>query len=76
MKQRSVIQKVLMGFAVVSYIVAIGLGIAAGYMSDGTANPVVASMMASVVFFAGVGIVLHVIGSSSLPSLKVGRERI
>jgi hypothetical protein len=31
--------------------------------------------MASVVFFAGVGIVLHVISSTNLPSLKVERER-
>ena len=75
MKQRSMIQKVLMAIAVISYIAAIGCGIAAGYLSDGTANPVVASMMASVVFFVGVGIVLHVIGSTNLPSLKVGRGR-
>jgi len=75
MKQRSMIQKVLMVIAITCYIVAIGCAIAAGYLSDGSANPVVASMMASVVFFAGVGIVLHVIGSTNLPSLKVGRER-
>jgi hypothetical protein len=75
MKQRSMIQKILMVIAITSYIVAIGCGIAAGYLSDGSANPVVASMMASVVFFAGVGIVLHVIGSTNLPSLKVGRGR-
>ncbi|MGD2053680.1 MAG: hemerythrin family protein [Gammaproteobacteria bacterium] len=75
MKQRSMIQKVLMATAVISYIAAIGCGIAAGYLSDGSANPVVASMMASVVFFVGVGIVLHVIGSANLPSLKVGRGR-
>jgi hypothetical protein len=75
MKQRSMIQKVLMVIAITSYIVAIGCGIAAGYLSDGSANPAVASMMASVVFFAGVGIVLHVIGSTNLPSFKVGRGR-
>jgi hypothetical protein len=75
MKQRSKIQKMLMGIAVISYIVAIGCGVAAAYTSDGSANPVVASLMASVVFFVGVGIVLHVIGSTDLPSLKIGRER-
>ena len=37
-------------------------------------DPVVASLMASVVFFAGVGIVLQVIGSSNLPDLKIGRR--
>lgn len=75
MKQRSMIQKVLMGIAIVSYFTAVICGVVAGYLSDGTANPAVASMMASVVFFAGVGIVLHVISSTNLPSLKVGRER-
>jgi hypothetical protein len=75
MKQRSMIQKVLMVIAVISYIAAIGCGSAAAYLSDGSASPVVASMMASVVFFAGVGIVLQVIGSTNLPNLKVGRGR-
>ncbi len=76
MKERSKIQKVLMGIAVVSYIASIVCALVAAYISDGTANPVVASMMASVVFFAGTGIVLHVISSTNLPSLKVERERI
>lgn len=75
MKKRSMIQKIIMGIAAVSYITAIACGIAAGYFSDGTANPAVASMMASVVFFAGTGIVLHVISSTSLPKLKVERGR-
>ena len=75
MKKRSMIQKIIMGIAAVSYITAIACGIAAGYFSDGTANPAVASMMASVVFFAGTGIVLHVISSTNLPSLKIERER-
>ena len=64
-----------MGIATISYIAAIICGIAAGYLSDGAANPVVASMMASVVFFAGVGIVLQVISSTSLPKLNVERQR-
>ena len=75
MRERSMIQKVLMGTAVISYIAAIGCAIAAGYLSDGTANPAVANMMASVVIFAGAGIVLHIIGSTRLPSLKLERER-
>lgn len=75
MKERSRIQKVLMGVAAVSYVASIGCAMIAAYLADGTANPVVASMMASVVFFAGTGIVLHVIGSTNLPSLKVERER-
>lgn len=70
------IQKVIMGIAAISYFAAIVCGLVAGYMSDGTANPVVASMMASVVFFACTGIVLHVISGTNLPSLKVERDRI
>lgn len=64
-----------MGVAVISYVAAIVCAMAAAYLSDGTADPVVASMMGSVVFFAGSGIVLHVIGSTNLPSLKIERER-
>ena len=64
-----------MGVAVISYVASIGCAIAAAMLSDGTANPAVASMMASVVVLAGTGIVLHVIGSTNLPSLKVLRER-
>jgi hypothetical protein len=74
MKERKNIQKVLMGVAVISYIAAIACAMVAAYLSDGTANPEVASYMASVVFFAGTGIVLHVISSTNLPRFKVGRE--
>jgi len=75
MKERRKIQKILMGIAVVSYVAAIACAMAAAYLSDGTANPAVASFMASVVFFSGAGIVLHVISSTNLPSFKVERER-
>ena len=74
MKERKNIQKVLMGVAVISYIAAIACAMVAAYLSDGTANPEVASYMASVVFFAGTGIVLHVISSTNLPRFKVERE--
>ena len=76
MKERRKIQKVLMGIAVVSYIASIACAMIAAYLSDGTAKPEVASMMASVVFFAAAGIVLHVISSTNLPSLKAERERL
>jgi len=75
MKQRKIIQKLLIGIAIISYVAAIVCAVVAAYLSDGTANPQVASFMASVVFFAGVGIVLHVISSTNLPSLKIERER-
>jgi len=64
-----------MGIAVINYVAAIACAMIAAYFSDGSANSVVASMMESVVFFAGAGIVFHMIGSTNLPSLKMERER-
>jgi hypothetical protein len=75
MSKRNKIQKVIMGIAVVSYVAAILCGVAAGYIGDGTTYPVVASLMASVVFFAGTGIVLQVISSTSSITLKAVRQR-
>lgn len=75
MKERSKIQKVLMGVAVVSYVASIVCAVVAAILSDGTADPAVANMMVNVVIFAGTGIVLHAISGTSLPRLKVGRER-
>ena len=64
-----------MGVAVISYVAAIVCAMVAGYLSDGTTNPAVASMMVSVVFFAGAGIVFHFISSTNLPGIKIERER-
>ena len=76
MKERRKIQKVLMGIAVISYVAAIASAMTAAILSDGTAtSPAVANMMTSVVVFAAAGIVLHVISSTNLPSLKIERER-
>ncbi len=76
MKERRKIQKVLMGIAVISYVAAIACAMTAAILSDGAAaSPVVANMMTSVVVFAAAGIVLHVISSTNLPSLKIERER-
>ena len=73
MKQRRPFQKVLMVIAFISYFAAILCGVGAFYFGDGSQDPITASLMASVVFFAGVGIVLQVIGSSNLPDLKIDR---
>lgn len=73
MKQRSRIQKGLMVVAAMSYLAAIGCGIGAFLLDAKLSSPVIASMMASVVFFACVGLVLQVIGSTDLPDLKVKR---
>jgi hypothetical protein len=69
--KRRPFQKVLFIIAICNYVAAVGCGVGAAYLSDGSGNPVVASLMASVVFFAGVGIVLHVIGRTDLPDLKI-----
>lgn len=70
LKQRRPFQKVLMAIAFISYFSAILCGGAAFYFGEGSQDPIAASLMASVVFFVGVGIVLQVIGSSNLPNLK------
>ncbi|MES9965046.1 MAG: hypothetical protein ABW116_16080, partial [Candidatus Sedimenticola sp. 20ELBAFRAG] len=62
MSKRKPFQKVLLILAGLSYIAAVGCGIAAGFVGEGLGHPIAASFMASVVFFAGMGVVLHVIG--------------
>ena len=47
-----------MVIAVISYLAAIGCGVAAAYLGVASGDPIVASLMASVVFFAGAGVVL------------------
>jgi hypothetical protein len=69
--KRRPIQKFLLVIAVISYLAAVGCGVAAAYLGVGSGDPNVASLMASVVFFIGVGVVLHVMGSGHLPDLKV-----
>jgi len=66
-------QKVSFYIAVMSYITAIGCIFASVYYSGelGSDHPVVASFGAAVVFFLGVGIVLHVIGRVDIPDLKI-----
>lgn len=66
-------QKVSFYIAIISYIAAIGCILASVYYSGelGSDHPVVASFGAAVVFFVGVGIVLHVIGRVDIPDLKI-----
>ena len=49
---------------------------AAGYQGTtiGTDNPIFASLAATVVFFIGSGIVLHVMGAVSLPDLRIEKH--
>ena len=79
MSQRRPIQKLLLGIAVICYLVAVACAVTAVYLGVSSAggmasgDPVVASLMASVVFFAGVGIVLQAIGTCRLPDLRIER---
>lgn len=71
MKTYRPFQKILVGLSFVCYLAGIGCGIAAAMMDNRGSDPVVASLMASLVFFVGVGVVLQVIGRTNLPDLKV-----
>ena len=73
MKKRRLFQKILMIIAILSYLAAVGCGIAVGYRGIDMGDVIGASLMASAVFFIGVGIVLQVIGSVDLPELKIER---
>ena len=51
------------------------LGALGYWLGDlGGDHPVIASLGASVVFFVGAGVVLHVMGLANLPSLRFDRE--
>ena len=66
-------QKISLAIAMLCYLAAIGCGGAAFHYHGelGSQHPIVASLGASVVFFIGVGIVLHVIGRADIPSLRI-----
>lgn len=71
-EERKLGQKITLGVSFFCYFAAV---VCAGMMfylgMESTETPVFASFMATTVFFACVGIVLHVLGSGNLPSLKV-----
>lgn len=69
MKQNRV-QKIVLVLAWLCYAAAAGFVIATFvYQPERSGDPVHASFMASVIFFAGCGIVLHVIARSRLKGL-------
>ena len=67
------IQKLVLVLAVLSYLAAAACGLFAAFWEGSYEDPIFASLLASVVFFVSVGIVLHVIGRTRLPNLKVDR---
>lgn len=71
--QKNLGQKIAFFFAILSYLAAAGCALGAMlYTSENPYDPIRASLMASVVFFAGCGIVLHVIGTARLKGILAG----
>ncbi|MBT3347276.1 MAG: hemerythrin family protein [Thiotrichales bacterium] len=73
MATRGLGQKISYSLAIASYTSAIGLFVYIWFYDQdtGTADSIIASMMAGIVFLVGVGVVLHVIGKANIPSFKV-----
>ena len=71
-ERRSLPRKILLGLAVFSYLAAVACGAAAWWYRE-QPQEIVGSLMASIVFFAGVGVVLHVLANASLPDLRIKR---
>lgn len=70
---RPIGQTISLVFAALFYLGAATCAVIAFfYTSDDPGDPVHASLMASVVFFVGGGIVLHVIGTARLKGLLSG----
>ena len=71
--QRHPAQQFAFIVAIGCYLAAVGCAVGAVIYDGGTpTDPVRAALMASVVFFAGCGVVLHVIGNARLRGLLSG----
>jgi len=68
-------QKIAFVTAILCYIAAVACIAATFYYHGqlGSSDPIVASLGATVVFFTGVGVVLHVIGRADIPDLRIRR---
>jgi len=71
--ERHLGQKIAFAFAILCYLAAIGCAITAFMLPGDINDPIRGAFMASVVFFAGCGIVLHVIGTARLKGLLSGK---
>ncbi|KRT53912.1 hemerythrin family protein [endosymbiont of Ridgeia piscesae] len=76
LKTRKPAQKISLVSAYICYLLALVTLLAAGYqgMTIGTDNPIFASLGATIVFFVGAGVVLHVMGAVNLPDLRVQKD--
>jgi hypothetical protein len=75
-RPRGVGQRVAFASAMVFYAGALAclIALAIWLKPLGGEHPVIASLAASIVFFIGGGIVLHVIGRADLPNLTPGSQ--
>ena len=73
MNKRGPLRTTLLVISVVSFMVAIGCAIGAAYVGPTSDDPVAAALMASVVFFVGVGVVVWVIARADLPDMRFKR---
>lgn len=73
LNRRRIAQKIALTVAYACYTAMLFILCSAAYwaMQEGTDNPIFASLIASVVFLAGSGIVLQVIGKVDLPDLSI-----
>ena len=71
--KKSILQKSAIYFAVTSFVASIASVVYLYLSIDslGWENPISASLLASSFFFAFVGVVLIIIGTSNIPSFKV-----
>lgn len=72
MKKRGVLQTALWVLAIISYLAAVACGVTIVVVDVAFDDNVIAALMASIVFFAGVGIVLHVLANADLPDISLG----
>ncbi len=73
MRKQGMGQKIVFVIAIFCYVMAVGCGATSFYLSmDAVTNdPVVAAFGASVVFFVGSGVVLHMMARTDLPDLRL-----
>lgn len=73
MRTQRPFQKALLAVAILSYLAAVACGLSLIFPLVSMSDPIAASLMASIVFFVGVGVVLQVIGTVNLPDLRLER---
>jgi len=71
--RRRPLRRLLFGMAVLAYLLAGVMAVLAWWVRAEQPQEVVGGLMASIVFFTGVGLVLHVLANASLPDLRVKR---